>query len=260
MGARERRAGPARRGAGRPPHPGQSLQPPTRGGGGGSGGRAPEAVPGGWASWEWHGRVPGEARGPAGPPPARARPPAPRVPALGHARRAGGAHGAAWKRPRRPRDSEPAWGPSLSSHPGPGAAPGAESVRSLGVLEVARVRKLATARGVAVESRRAAGLSHVPSLTALCSSRSSGPACLASAHSGSSYPQTSRGVLPCLQFAPSSRLCLVCLFWTPRALLPGSSVSPIASGLPKSLYFVEGFCMSVYNAPSPHLSQISDRA
>lgn len=126
-----------------------------------SGGRAPEAVPGGWASWEWHGRVPGEARGPAGPPPARARPPAPRVPALGHARRAGGEHRAVRKRLRRPRDSEPARGPSLSSHPGPGAAPGAESVRSPGVLEVARVGKLATARGVAVESRRAAGHSHI---------------------------------------------------------------------------------------------------
>lgn len=114
--AREGRAGPARRGAGRPPlRP--SLPPPTSGGcggggGGGGGGRAPEAVPGGWASWEWHGRVPGEARGPAGPPPARARPPAPRVPALGHARRAGGAHGPARKRPRRPRGSETARGPS----------------------------------------------------------------------------------------------------------------------------------------------------
>ena len=29
----------------------------------------------------------------------------------------------------------------------------------------------------------------------------------------------SKGVLPCLQFAPSSRLCLVCLLWTPRSLL-----------------------------------------
>lgn len=121
VGARERRAGPARRGAGRPPPPGRSLPPPTRGGC--SGGRAPEAVPGGWASWEWHGRVPGEARGPAGPPPARARPPAPRVPALGHARRAEGAHRPARKRPRHPRDSEAARRPSLSSHPGPGAAP-----------------------------------------------------------------------------------------------------------------------------------------
>ncbi|XP_051022255.1 collagen alpha-1(I) chain-like [Acomys russatus] len=47
--------------------------------------------------------------------------------------------------------------------PWPGGTPGAESAHSPGVLEVARVGKLATARGVAVESwRRAAGPSHRP--------------------------------------------------------------------------------------------------
>lgn len=63
-----RRPGPrGGRGAPRRPLPG-----PT--GGGWRGGRAPEAVPAGWASWEWHGRVPGEARGPAGPPPGERAP------------------------------------------------------------------------------------------------------------------------------------------------------------------------------------------
>lgn len=137
VGARERRAGPARRGAGQPPSPpGRSLPPPTRGGGGG--GRAPEAVPGGWASWEWHGRVPGEARGPAGPPPARARPPAPRVPALGHARRAGGAQGS----------SEAAAAPA-----GLGACAGTLLVLPPGAWRNARRRERAQPRGAGGRAR-----------------------------------------------------------------------------------------------------------
>ena len=62
------RAGRAQGGAAPEPHPRTYRR--RRGGGG----RAPEAVPGGWASWEWHGRVPGEARGPAGPPPGERAP------------------------------------------------------------------------------------------------------------------------------------------------------------------------------------------
>lgn len=69
-GRRRARAGPGGGAGGRGRRRRRPLPGPT-------GGRAPEAVPGGWASWEWHGRVPGEARGPPDPRPrARAHLPA----------------------------------------------------------------------------------------------------------------------------------------------------------------------------------------
>lgn len=159
VGARERRAGPARRGAGQPPSPpgGLSRHLPAAAAVAAAL-RKPCPVAG------HHGNGTAEFRG------RRAARPDPRPRERAHLHRecprsdthgAREEHRAVPKRLRRLRDSEPARGPSLSSHPGPGATPGAESVRSPGVLEVARVGKLATARGVAVESRRAAGPSHI---------------------------------------------------------------------------------------------------
>lgn len=93
----------------------------------------PEAVPGGWASWEWHGRVPGEAR--------PGRTPAWRARADRWLRR-GGAAGAARRSLRPPGASRPAppapragparggprpreTPPASRLRPGPRRAPGA---------------------------------------------------------------------------------------------------------------------------------------
>lgn len=114
--AREGRAGPARRGAGRPP---QAVPPATY-------------QRRWWRRWRWRRRprsgsrarwlgIMGMARpssgGGARPGRTPARESAPTCTASACARtrtaqRAGGAHGPARKRPRRRRGSEPAWGPS----------------------------------------------------------------------------------------------------------------------------------------------------
>lgn len=151
-------------------------------------------------------------------------------------------------------------GPSLRGDPPvlppePGAAPSAESAHSPGVLEVARVGKLATARGVAVDSRRrAAGPSHL--LKMPCADPDPVP------------PEYMASALPCPALPSSSSsqqrcasLLVICsqlgiAFSSPA--LPGSSVSPIPSGVPKSFNYAECFSMSVPNIPYPDLSEILD--